>query len=164
MDDKTILWYSAMAYDKDFDTIRKLYFPELTVSQLQAKYSSQIESKRGFITEISNITRGEFSHVKQEQIIRVYNTYLILKWRHELIDHAITYKIQQAESLPRPPMLYGSDTSVLHSSLFGTYPPDPIELAVSSRQQWVDHVDSLMGKLREYLESNHIPRNRQIEF
>lgn len=40
MDDRTILWYAAMAYDKDFETIKKLYFPQLTVSQLHAKYSS----------------------------------------------------------------------------------------------------------------------------
>lgn len=27
MDDKTILWYTAMTYSKDFATIQKLYFP-----------------------------------------------------------------------------------------------------------------------------------------
>lgn len=90
--------------------------------------------------------------MKRERVTRIYNTYLILKWRHELIDHAITYKNQQTASLPRPPTLYGP-ISVFRSSVFGTYPPDPLELAVSSRQQWVDHVDGLMVKLRAYLES-----------
>lgn len=134
------------------------------MSQLQAKYSSQIENKRGFTAQISGIFQGEFSHVKLERITRVYNTYLIIKWRHQLIDHAITYNNQQTENLPKPPMLYGSETSVLQSSIFSTYPPDPLELAVSSRQQWVEKADALMEKLRTYLESNHVLRNRKIEF